>query len=400
MISQNSGVIVDDSNSFTEDYDKIHFIPTHKKNKDWALDIIKYNKQRIQPLVDRERRASVRSFCEGKEDIRYYKETFDTESKGKMLPLDSIAKFINCNWKPIPVLIHINRNIDQRLLSQPHNTRVRAIDEFVQNRQQKERKKILAKEVARQWFNEINASLGLPLIDKRIGTFEYANNIGKPKGEKAKDAKQNIEGALKEDLTDMEDLQMFFEYVYKDDIEAGLELGIKSIHERNRFKNILTEMIKDYREVSCMVARKYISKTTGLTEIEYLNPDEVYTSNLTQTGDFKDIDFWRTEKYISFSDFVKMFGADLSKDELQLIFDHNRNFNTANQYINFTDMSNMELVNYRIGIGYSEWKTQNIEVWEYKEKDGISYPKVIDGDYTPSKNSRYEKLHYNCWYKA
>jgi hypothetical protein len=404
MISQNSGVIVDDSNSFTEDYDKIHFIPTYKKDKSWALQIIKYNKQRVSPLVERKRRELNRAFCEGNEDIRYYKETFDLESKGKMLPLEQIAKFINCNWKPIPVLIHINRNIDQRLLSQPHNTRVRAIDEFVQNRQQRERKKILAKEVARQWFNEINASIGLPLIDKRVGTFEYAEGManGKKndKGKSQKDVTSKIEASLKEDLTDMEDLQLFFEYVYKDDIEAGMELGIKSVHERNRFKNILTEMIKDYREVNCMVARKYISKTTGLPEIEYLNPDEVYTSNTSVTGDFKDIDFWRTEKYVSFSDFVKMFGAELTKEELQSIFDHNRSFNTTNRYISFNDMPSMELVNYRIAIGYSEWKTQNIEVWEYKEENGIVYPSLMVGDYKENKKSIYDKRHYNCWYKA
>lgn len=391
-------------------YTDLHYInPEEKKDPLWAASNLVFMKYNGRQFVDSDTVAKYRSIDEGHIDAGIYKRVFD--------PIDPITKkggtadYVATDWKANPIHIHINNIVEANLEKIPINLYCKAVDEYAMLKQQRENQQIIGRREFMRFLNEMNAKLGLPKLKPTDDPFKYAERMARGAAEPPKTGKKKMEvvdaptgllDSIKAAIDDNEDLALFNEFIYKGDVEIAIELGMQYYFKKNKFPRIGERLIADIRNFNRACGRWYTSLTTGRPIMEYLDPSLVYVSPFREP-DGKDIVYWFIEYDVTFGDFVKMFGKNLDKAQLEIIFERNK----ANQAMHGLDWSRCSAGQRnaaRIRIGYAEWMSQDCEVFSHGEVNGnLSYNKKNFGwdisKYSNKKRKKDEK-HYNVWYKC
>lgn len=399
------------------DYDTLNFIPIEEKNEEWAAETLAYVKANSQQFVTDRDVKKYRMLENGEIDEQAYKEIID--------PMDEegnggSAEYFSADWKSNPIFNHLNTLIEAGLEKIPINLYVKAADEFAQLKLQKENARIIGRKEMEQWVNQMNKKLGFPPIKPGSDPFKYAKSMqgqveAPVKGTKSTsvgDIPVNIMDSLKAVIEDDEDLALFNEYIWKDGVEIGTEIGIKHyMGEVNRFARTGEKLIKDIKNHNKAACWWYTSTTTGLPVIDYMEPHLLWISRYKKY-DGSDATHWYTELEVTYGEFVRMFGSKLSADQLRAAFKLNRENHGVDD--DWEKLSPMRRNTARMRIGYMEWESQDMEVYSEYKVNGNSYFKQVPTDYQPSEtyvnkkgenpvrdwNATRKERHYNVWYKC
>lgn len=377
-------------------YDKLHFIPLEFKDELWAAEVLYFNRKNSIKFVNTDELIKRRKLDNNIIDEDQYKKMVDPDGK---------AEYYSADWKGNPIFIHLNNIVDSKVEKIPNNILVKAVDEFSKSNLQKENERILGQKEFRNFINEMNKKLGFPPIKENEDPFSYVSRIQK-KGNGggdaySKDMPIGLIESLKSAIEDNEDLQLFNEYLWKDGVEIACELGIKYyMDDVNKFYEYAEDILGDIRRHNKACLRVFTSETTGRPIISYERPDTISTSHYSK-DDGSDITHWELFKEITFGDFIRMFGAKMTEDQLIAVFERARFFNgVEGEYhkMNFYTRNNA-----KIRIGYMEFESQDMEVYtEYVSRGNPRFD-VAKWDYYPSPKGielfqakRVEK-HYNVW---
>lgn len=387
-------------------YEDLHFIPVEMKSDPmWAAQCLIFSKYNSRQLLDNDKAKKFRDIDDGKIDEKLYKKILDP-----ILPDGSggKAEYVVADWKANPIYLHINNIVEANMEKIPMNMYCKAVDEFAMEKQQKENMRILGRKQFVKYINDFNGQLGFPKLKPSEDPYTYARQMqqrlqgGNVAKAKSKDIPMGLMDSIKSAITDNEDLALFNEFVYKGDVEIAIELGIKHYMTANKFPRIGERMIRDLRSFNKCAGRYYTSQTSGLPTLERLDPVDVWTSPFSQ-ADGSDITAWFIEYDVTYSDFLRMFGANRTPEELRAIFDHNKRYGSSHG-VDWDRSRTSERMAAKIRIGYHEWQSQDCEVHAEGEVRGnLSYRKK-PSDWQPKKNapSKKERIskNYNVWYKC
>lgn len=397
----------------------LHFIPTSKKDKFWAAQCLLFNKLNSSRLVDFERVNKYRMLDRGNIDKNEYVKIIDPQTKdggGK-------AAYFTASWQGNPINLHMQNILDARLQKLPVEISVTAADEYFQLNQQKENAKILNRRIFLQLLNELNQQLGLPALRSDEDPYKYVANMqrrveeGKVKTKDAnapetatRDIPTQLMDNIRSLIDDNEDLALFNEYIYKDGVEAACEIAIKYYQDANKVVMYDDKILRDLRNFNCTTCRYYTSLTTGRPVFRYEDPALVFTGPFTQE-DGSDCPYWWTEYDITFGEFVREIGADLTTDQLKMVFDRNRSTrggyggggtSGVGRWPGWDECTPGMREQALIRVGYTEWQTQNIAVYSKGEIMGNQRFRRMDDEWEPPKNSAFNKeaRYYNMWYRC
>lgn len=410
-----------------EHYDVLHFIQTEIKNDfrpkgpgyKWAQKNVQFLLQETRPLIDPDvvRRAKAADL--GIINEKEYRKVIDpividvdgAESGGK-------AEYFYADFVACPVYIHLANIIDTHLKKVESNIIIRAADELSKSKRQKENERIIKRDWVRGIMNDLLSQMGMPAIRAGEDPYAFIERFKKSADRNEKKAKKlfaKSEGVKTMDDTvlndivnsifDDEGLALYQEYIYRTDSEIAVEIGIKYFNAINKWNIIKDKIVMDIRRHGAYAVRFYTSLTTGMPVQEHVD---------LSSGKFQTLPFSRTdgmdctgfihENTVSYSTFLRMFGAKLDKQQLKEIFDQNRGMNGGNANTPTYDLcTESERSNAKIKLGYAEWESQNMEVYREGENNYGNYQfnKKLT-NYKPPKNSNYKRteLHLNVWYKC
>lgn len=387
------------------DYASLHFIPAEQKNEHWMATNILFAKLRCKPLVNPDTAATKRALDRGEIKAAEYKAIFDPEDKK--------AEFVAADWKANPIYIHLNNITEANLEKIPASLNVKAADEYAKFKQQKENARIIGRREYMDFLNDINKHLGYPPLKSTDDPYKYAKMMqqgqlktGRPtslnQGQGA--TPDGLVDSVKSAIYDNEDLALYNEFIYKGDVEIVLELGIKHYLDSNKFPRIAEKLLPDLRHHNTACMRWYTSLTSGKPVLEYLDPSQVHTFHFTEY-DGNDNVGWFLEYDITFGDFMRQFGANLTREQLIEVFDLNRQ-SLAGHGFYWADASIAQKNAARIRIGYIEVETQNRDVFTEGVLRGNLHYQERDSTWTESTNTRKDfkktrvEKNYNVWYSA
>lgn len=390
-------------------WETLHGIDPKKKDRHWFAEALYFAKANSHRLLDPEKARKTREANRGIVEADEYRRIFDPIMEdgtgGK-------AEYFAADWKADPIFVHLDNIISSNLEKIPKGIYVKAADELSKLKMQKDNDKILTRKYVADLINEMNGHLGLPPLGKNEDPYTYINKMDA--GAKAKSNPVTMVDSIKNAIADDEDLALYNEYIYKDGVEIAMELGIDYYFNENKFDRISEKIIDDIKNFNRACVRYYTSETTGRPVFLRYDPSLVWTSKF-EKNDGSDIIFWHIEWDISFSDFLRMFGADLQADAkernvteesvMQEIFDLNRRNLGSNLF--WAHSSKSQRDNARIRVGYMEMESQDMEVYSDRMVRGNNrYSPADDVGYTPSKDAKKkysakrDESHYNVWYKG
>lgn len=394
-------------------YDSLTFIPVKDKNEYWAAQMLYFNKQVGKPLVHARTAKFYRQAEQGIIDVAAAKEFVDPvtpDGKG------GTADYFKSKWDTCPIYAHLETIQEAELKKLPVNIVCKASDEFSMLKQQKDNAQILGMPHMRNYVNGMNKHFNLRPLRNDENPFRFIKDMvsarTSPINKKTKKPANKPQPAvdaidsLKSNIWNDEQLALYNTYIYKGGAEIGVEIAIKEFMQVvNKWKIIAAQIIPDIKNFNCHTVQCLTSQTTGFPELHYLDPSYVYVSPFL-LPDMSDITFWYMEKDISFGEFVRRFGANMKKEELEQIFIKNRQYHHIDT--NFNELGTFQRNAAMMRIGYMEFESQNMEVyaeWVYKGNRQFEKVSPEESDYTPSRlgkkkfsAQRVEK-HYNVWYK-
>jgi hypothetical protein len=409
-------------------YERLNFIPPERKDKVWAAQSMAFVKGHSAPFQDPNEAATIRKKMSGEIDIDYHKKRIDPD-KGE-------AEFFSADWKACPIDNHLDEIIETTVKQIPLNLGVKAVDEYSISNKQKNNRKIIGRAQMQNLINGFNEQLGLPLLKKTDDPFKYIEQVqaqlagaqqAQQPGTPRRNLEQPLPGGSKNQLpTDVletlisqigdnnELLGIYNQFLHKEGVEIACELGINYyLNVKNKFVfNHASNILRDIKAFGKCCGRLFTSKTTGTPVFRYYRPEDIYISAYSKR-DLSDHMHWYVEEEVTFSDFMRMFGADLDEDQLRNIFELNRRWNGINT--TYDNCGVMTRMNAKIRIGYMEWESQDMEVYADYEAFGNKAFKRMPSDFVPGyrkdkqgnfvkddkiqKSERVER-HYNVWYKC
>lgn len=204
-----------------------HMIPMEKKDKKWCLQNIKAFHKEFTTGTGRilryagEDYARWRAYANGRQPIDQYKELMGVRKrKGKRDP-----SWLNINWKILSVMPRIKAVIKNKILSEPYEILIKAIDQ-VSVTQERQRRAEIVEYMANKPFYQ-QATQNLP--------FEAASPFepGEPAPENTQEVDLYLQMFPKNrmalEMLDQIDLAMYlsdWKQIREDLVENGFEVGI------------------------------------------------------------------------------------------------------------------------------------------------------------------------------
>jgi hypothetical protein len=395
-------------------YDSLTFIPVKDKNTFWAAQMLYFNKLIGKPLVDSREAKFYRDLEQGIIDVPAYKEFIDPVTPGTngVKGSGGTADYFKSKWDTCPIYAHLESIQEAELKNLPINIVCKASDEYSMLKQERDNAKILGMPHMRNFVNGMNKHFGIRQLRPDESPYRFIKQMAKAKTKPGKLRKLKSQPAvdvvdsLKSSIWNDDQLALYNTYIYKDGAEIGVEISIKEFMQViNKWKIIAAQIIPDIKNFNCHTVQCTTSTTTGLPEIYYLDPAYIYVSPFV-LPDMSDKTFWYMEKDISFGEFVRRFGANMTQVQLQQIFVKNRQYHNIS--VSYDDLTIFQRNAAKCRIGYMEFESQNMDVYSSLTVNGNNLFQKLDPeehDYTPSKygvkkfNAKRVEAHYNVWYK-
>jgi len=327
-------------------------------NEQWALDFIRRNLMYAKPLVDVSKLEKYRSLDLGEftaSDLQKLKEYFDP--KNQETNEGGTAEYMRGGFVVCPLIHSLLNIIKKQIQTNVVSLSVKGSDKLSVDKKSTEKLRILNK---RNMVDNINYVLEM----SGYAPIEYNANLDKIfVGEGDEQGMEESAGLLekiKAEAQDDFDYQVLEESgMLKDGVEISHEEMISHNIERTKFNvNISDGIISDYMQVQTLCYRYYTSAINGLPECIYVNPSSISTSPF-QNKDASDMDYWRYIFPTTWSEYMKLIGGSLSKEQNKRVWEANRNKFGYGTNMNFDEcyfQPTYGFLNTTIVLGYVELK--------------------------------------------
>lgn len=389
-------------------YSDLAYVPKEYKEKAiWIAQMIFYSKKNSSLLIDPMVAKGYRDNDRGMINEQIYRDIIDPPNPKNA---GGTAEFMASDFKNYPIDQHLDNIVRAALEKIPHNISVKINDPVAKSQEQLDKEKIIMQRLVRGIINKYNEELGLPSIEDGQDPYKWIEAF-------SKGANGDTEGAAKVDtigtavdqirnkIKNDDQLRMYMQYVYKNGLEIAFESAIQYYFiNLNKWHLKQDAFINDLKNFNLFSGMWYIDETTGRPVVKYLDPSTVYTSPfIEKNGD--DIMYWGTEFFVSYADFEKMCGAELSDEQKREILQVNKLWGSAlNTNIGVQTAWNEALrTNSQMKLGYFSVLTQEAQEFSeyYLDHQGVINSKYSKGwDEKSEINENRPCRTYNVWYSC
>lgn len=394
----------------TNFYSDLAFTPPELKNNLWAAQHLFYAKLSGSRFLDEKKAIEYRKLDRLEIDKQVYKNMIDpvtpTGGGGK-------AEFFASNFGAIPIDVHLDDIVKAKIEKIPDQIIVDVIDKFAKIQKQKDKEKILWQREFRNLINEYTSILGIPPMKDSQSPYSYVKDFAKKDKDNGKQddetgigAVDNMLDYIKSQINDGQDLALYESYIYKGDVEIALELGIQHfLINLNKWKSEKWEwFINDLKNFNKASGRWYVDETNGRGTVQYIDPKDLYTSPF-KAKNGEDIVFWYHEYLITFAEFVRQFGQNLSDEQLKEVFELNK-IQGGGHKMDYRKSSSAKGTNAFIQVGTLSMLTQDAETFSIDyinnsipvlKRKPLNWKDGSDNDKKPIQQKFYN-VWYSCYY--
>lgn len=317
-----------------------------------------------------------------RENRKYAQGNQDPSRYQKYLNPEGDTSWISLDYSPIAIIPKYLNILSNTITESYWRVAVDAIDPISKTEKDKERKKLLAKMIAKESLDKFSAITG---VDHT------------PKGYIPKDK---------------EELDFHMETNFKMAIEIAVEEALEYTFQINSFrKETFKRVVWDILVSGIGVCKVCTDPQRGVLQ-EYVDPEDFVYSD-TKDPYFKDVVYFARVKYMTISDIRRV--ADISEEELQKLaksvqgeYGNSKIERWDTQYLGAFD-TNAQIYKYKyddfkVEVLDFEFKTVDTHTYEEQtsKSTGRSYfTKIKDGYKAPNKDKRANKRvydKYEMWY--
>lgn len=292
------------------------------KNEVWAAQALFFMKRSggSRLFLDPVKAATYRAMDRLDINEQEAKEMFDPKTP---MGGGGEAAYVSSDWKANPIYIHLKNIVKADIEKTGKDLEVTLTDKYAKTRQMQENYKIIYRRAFRDLINKLATEIGLPPISEFQDPYKWADNLMKENDDvtKSPDMINKYVDLIKNQITDDQDMALYNELLYKGDYEMAFELGMKYyIFNLNKWQERWAdEFINDIMHFNKACGEWYTDLITGRPVIERFVPEVLYTSPFRRK-DGEDIQYYFTEYQITFGDFIRTIGKNLTPDKLRDVF--------------------------------------------------------------------------------
>lgn len=374
------------------------------KNELWAAQCMSFMKRGgvSRLFLDPQKARIYRNTDSLELDKLVYKELVDPTT-----PMGSGGKaaYYSADWRANPIYIHLKNIVKAETQKTGKQLEVNLTDKFAKTRRMDENYRILYQQAFRKLINELAPTIGLPGISESQDPFKWAQKLTEQDATKQQsDVIDKFSDLIRNQITDSQDLALYNEFIYKGDYAIGFELGIKYyLMDLNKWEERWAdEWIDDIMHFNKFCGEWYTDLITGRPVVERFVPELLYTGPFRRK-DGEDIQHYFIEYNVSFGDFTKMIGRNLTPEKLKQVFIWNKGQGGAHGLDWKNDYEygfyNLTRDNAMIRIGRAAFLSQDLSVQIEDTNTGLRF-NVSDIRWQPMEDekhlNRIEK-NYNVW---
>lgn len=397
-------------------YTDISYMKPEYKNPAWAAQFLYFAKKNAKLFLDPKRAKKYRDLDNLIMNEAPYRQMFDP-----ITPMGGGGKaaYVSADYKTNPIYIHLKNVVKAELQRTTKQLEVNLTDKYAKTRKMNDNYRIQYANQIRSIINGVNEQLGRQKISDSQDPFKWISNQSIKEGASkdkspAQPEQGNQQGSdmisgyvdlIRSQIQDSQDLALYNELIYKGDYEIAFEKGIEHylINQNEWAKKWSDDSIDDIMHFNKAAGEYYTDQITGRPVVEMFRPEELWVSPFRRK-DGSDLMYYFIEYYITFGDFVKTMGANLTPEQLKLVFEYNKTqgSNHGFSWIEIDGRPNKTRDDASIRIGKCSVLTQDYDV----DMDDIvsSYPNYdsktmtwLDGKKDTPKMPQSTK-HYNVWY--
>jgi hypothetical protein len=394
-------------------YTDLAFMPSEDKNALWAAQALFFAKLNNDQFLSSSKKQTYRNLEKGIINKQTYREIIDPKlNNGE----GGTAEYFASDFDDCPISQHIDNILRAKLekIGATNKLQVATIDKFSVSQKQRDKSRIIWQREFRKLINDNLQLLDLPVMKESENPFAYVKNLGRSEQTKMIDSVDTLLDYIKSQIRDEHDLALYEAYIYKGDIEIAFELGIEHfLINLNKWNAEKADWFNnDLKNFNKACGRAYTDDTTGRMLVDYMEPDELFTSRF-HAKNGEDIVYWFHEFDKTFADFVRELGTQLDENQLKKVFELNKNWSGPNgggfqgHGQNWSSAGNFKGSNAKIRIGYFSVLTQDADTFSEKlVDDQIGAYKIRKLDWRPHPNTpdSYKETPrtkiYNVWYSC
>jgi len=374
-------------------------LPPELKNEYWAAQTLFFMKRNAVLFLDPNKAEEYRKTDRLEIDDRVYKEMVDPTSP---MAQGGKAAYFSSDWKSNPVYIHLQNIVKAEIEKTGKQLEVNLTDKYAKTRQMRENERVVYRMAVRNLINDIAGQIGIPRIGENEDPYKWIRSfIGKEESEGVSD-KGSVEkfvDIIRNQITDQQDLALYNEYIYKCDYEIALELGIDYLlNKLNKWNDRwYDEYISDLMHFNKACGEWYTDQITGKPVIERFVPERLWT-NPFKRRDGEDLQFYFIEYDITFADFTKTMGRNMSEAELKRVLQYQKTQGTTTP-LNWVDGDRSVRDNSMIRVGKAAALTQDISSYIQTFDSQILMMRPMETGWEPlNPNEKRIDKNFNVWY--
>jgi hypothetical protein len=370
------------------------------KNEVWAAQSLMYMKRVAVRFLDPEKARKYRKIDRLEVDQQVYKEMVDPKTP---LGGGGTAEHFSSDFKANPIYIHLKNIVKAEMQKTGKQLEVRLTDKYAKTRRMNENYRILYRGMFRNLINHFAKEIGIPGVSESQDPYKWAENfMSGGQGKQMNDVVDKYIDLIRNQITDSQDIALYNELIYKGDYEMAFELGMDYyINTLNKWdERWADEFIDDIMLFNKACGEWTTDLITGRPLIERFVPESLWVSPFSRK-DGEDIEYYFIEYSISFGEFTKVIGRDLSPAELQEVFMINKSQGSCHniEWIPETfaiGRTNLTRDNAMIRVGRAAFLSQDISVQLEDTNTGFTYIPT-DIRWAPLPHERRIEKHFNVW---
>jgi hypothetical protein len=303
-----------------------------------------------------------RKYSAGLQSIDKYKDLLKTNGD---------ASYLNLDWSVISVIPKFREVVVGGMINQEYKIQCNAIDPTSVTSRDKEYKKHLFNLDIKQFSDEVESEIGIPVI---------------PKGEEVFSSKDEI------------DLHM--QLNYKQDVEIAMEQALDFTLYNNDWDEVKKQVITDLVDLNRAGTRNYRDQNDNI-RLRYIDPVHTITS-YTDDHDFKSIRHAGEIITMTISELRELAGTSFTEEDYWKIAksqagrNDNRKWEYGKTYYNYINGGNVRggYEDYRVEILDAEFFSVNKYIYEKKSNNygGYYFQKRPDDYELPAKSKQKREL--------
>lgn len=380
-------------------YSELSSLDPKKKNEVWAAQALFFMKRNYLSFLDSKKAGILRDADQLKIDPAKFKQMFDPVTAGGN---GGKAEYVSSDWSANPIYLHLKNIIKADIENTGKDIEVNLTDKYAKTRRMNDNYKIIYQKHFRKLINYLAEEIGVPGVSDFQDPYKWVDNLLKTEDDETSspDTVNKYMDLIKNQITDDQDLALYNELLYKGDYEMAFELGMKYyIFHLNKWnERFADEFLNDIMHFNKACGEWYTDLITGRPVIERFAPEALKTSPFRKK-DGEDIQYYFIEYTITFGEFMRTVGKNLSSDKLKEVFQLMKQRGTHNIEWRdefFTDGSlSFTRDNALVNVGRAAFLSTDMEVQMEDVYSGIR--SLVDITWEPTETQKRIEKRYNVW---